>query len=1765
MSKDFQQTSSGNTESFNRGMNKDSDPSYVQDGSWINARNAVNNTEEGEIGSLTNESSNFLCATTGIHLPGNFKYIIGQVHLFSDKWVVFTVSYSIDTNNTSLSSEIGLFEENTCSYKTIVIDPCLKFNKLNLISGASREKEDCSWEIVFADGLNPDRIINIGDPLLWPSKDLIFQTGTNLNYYIDNAGNQSLWPGIAWKQVCTPATPCEICENINQLDCDKIRLAKFYSPACATVSISDSGGSLRNGSYFAIINYSIKGNKIGDFSSPSNVQPIWYPDDLQGSLEINVQVDDEAFDEYELIIVSTINQNTVAKKIGIYSTNIKRIVIDQIKEDLISVPIEQLPIQTPVYEKSNFISEVNGYLLRVGPTSKFDFNYQPLANLVRVKWVSTEYDADYYVKGGTNPSFLRDENYSLFIRWIYNTGDKTSAYHIPGRPPVDYQGQLENSLYLTQDSLTDNDKLFEVINTASITALPNEVLPDGGIVVAEGLMGYHESTESYPDNKPEIWNSSSQCWTGTTDSNYDLCGKAIRHHKFPENFIIGDNSDVVNHFKINSSTGNSESKIRILGIKCENIIYPKDNEGNDIPGIIGYEILRGSREGNKTIIAKGMINNLRTYRIKGNAANGQTGLYPNYPFNTIKTRYSSSSLSDHNYNFNDPYIKITDEEEVLNQNIPTDVLTFHSPDTNFRNPFLSPREYKTYGVLKGKSFQKFITPSKHPKHKLVSDISSLISFAVGIAEMGLSLRGTITTNNNIYNSSGVGGDASYAAAAVSATAMQAAQTAYNIAMQAYFSSGGAIVDGIASIIPFVGFPISDGINTTLDVAGAIGVGTGAVSPNNIGYTTVLPKHFYGDPITRTFTGIQQALLYFSEGADTALRVIYALIPYSQYALQHVSHGFYDNMSPVLTDVKRYKIEESFYLKNNFQKLADYYNNMTGVNYSYSINNLNRQNSVLLRTKTGSYYDPFLTDGANKGPNLLNIDKSLVTLGNIDQDLTIPDRPTFENPNNPFSLPIGSYYGAIKNRLRNQYGQINSIKLISIPNCNNTFDYTSLTTYNVYSSQCQTTFTLKRINTTPVIFGGDTYINRYTEKNFMLFFYDWLYGQPDGTEFNYYQVQNVPEPRFWANTTKYDTSYLSEAISDISNPTPSTGVLPTRFYNLDNKRYDYTDDTIPNVLFGPLFPNLIRDYPGLFRPKDSYFYLGNMSVRDFYVESDVLVDFRESREEIYEQHYDPYKNTDLERLFEINPKNVTQGNFYAYDYSLSISKLFTQYYSQGNLQSSLYNPLVSELCYTYYPDRIIYSLPQQEESFKQSWLVYLANNYKEFKSQISSVKNFAKTGLFITFKNDSPLVYQGVDSLQTDLGTKVTLGDGGLFSQAPQNVVIADKPYEYGSSQNRLSVINTPAGMFYMGQNQAKIFNYAGGLKEISQKGMKWWFNLFLPYKILEDFPEYIHTDNPIVGVGCQSIYDNKDSVLFFSKKDYKLKADYKDRVTYNSTVNRFLINGEVGRGYALGDSLLFDNASWTISYDPKNESFISFHDWYPDLVIPTTTSFLSTKFNGIWKHNNTCGSYCNFYGVDYPFEVEFPYTSGQQINTLRSFEYILESYKRNPLNCSDQYHLLDHNFDTALIYNSEQISGILNLNPYPKNNPSLSLQYPIINNNSIDILYSKEENKYRFNQFWDITFDRGEFPIDNLAPTTAPVIPGTTELLGNYNQEFMFNTQPNGYIRDVNTPNLNYTKAQLERKKFRHYTNFIKLTKEVCGDVNMIIKIVNNKNLYSPR
>lgn len=253
--------------------------------------------------------------------------------------------------------------------------------------------------------------------------------------------------------------------------------------------------------------------------------------------------------------------------------------------------------------------------------------------------------------------------------------------------------------------------------------------------------------------------------------------------------------------------------------------------------------------------------------------------------------------------------------------------------------------------------------------------------------------------------------------------------------------------------------------------------------------------------------------------------------------------------------------------------------------------------------------------------------------------------------------------------------------------------------------------------------------------------------------------------------------------------------------------------------------------------------------------------------------------------------------------------------------------------------------------------------------------------------------------------------------------------------------------------------------------------------------------------------------------------------------------GGIKTYFPFTDKTAWEDASWTISYDPKNKMWLSFHDWIPTCVIPGKTHFMTVNKNSIWKHNSRCDLFCNYYGVDYPFEIEFVAATGQTVNSVRSVEYLLEAYKYYN-QCGDKLHILDHNFDEAMIYNSEQISGLLAMDLKSKTNPVTMLSYPQVSASSIRILYSKEENKYRFNQFWDITKNRGEFTSAN---------------------EPMFLTKANGYEFQINPQYVNYQKSVLERKKFRHNVNRVWLRKLKNNDTKLLFKISNQKLLQSPR
>ena len=1791
---DGQDQSSQTSRIFIKGLNKDSDPLFVQEGMWTHARNTTNNTAEGDVGTLSNEESNYLCAQTGQTLNSAYTYIVGVINLFADKWIIYTAAYNA-SNTVSINSEIGLFESDLCLYRPIVQDPCLNFSKLDLITGAARRKEDCSWGVYWADGLNPDRYLNVGDPQLWPDNSFSW---IGNNYYSNGIDTEFLWPGVQWEEKCllissgtnptNPAT-CYDCHPINKLNCDATRLARLTTTPCVEVVLGDQSGTLESGSYAATIAYTINQQRVTNYFSMGYPQPVFTEIPNQGSIKVIVNADDSHFDEYELVIIARINDATLSVKVGNYSSRITEITLDQIKATLAVVPETELLLNNPEIEKSEQIAEVNNYLLRVAPTTRFDFNYQPLANKIETEWVAVEYPEEYYIKGGKNTTYLRDEVYAFFIRWIYNTGDKSASYHIPGRAAEEYFPNVyEDGTYSDLNTLQGDTLLYQTINTASVTSLTNIPLPDGGVEVASGKMGYWQSSEHYPDNQAEIWDSNFHCWTqsilanGDPDPQYNLCGAFIRHHKMPDNITNynGIPNSITNHFV----KKNNKFYIRNLGVRFKKIILPKDNDGNEIPGIVGYEILRGSRWGNKSILAKGMINNFRDYEILGtsvtNLQNSKiTGLYANYPFNAIRPQLNTSNPNNDNYNLNDPYIYTHDgDNNKYNQSVPQDIVSFHSPDTSFNNPALTTSEVKLYGQLIGTAEQQFIEPSLHPEFKLLGNTALVWSIIGGLLNVLLNTLKDrkISTNTAIYNEP----YAMYTAIAGGNTVPNpitggaypndplfanvvatSAWGGFYGAYSGYLSTGGPLLEALG-VLP-QNQTIGSLFETTSNTLNAGGLYTPLTLEDALnGYAQLAAVDNALIQAVATTLGIGNAIsqiaFFFLEGAQATVDILYTIARYRQYALEQVGHGEYDSMSPPNNAArKRFNMAFGTYVYDSIQDLPEYQSG--GNTIRYRINNTKRPKLVVVRTTDAQ--------GNSRGPNYIvdsggqYIDNSLMTLsGAVD---THGPEVNYNNDAKTvaFRNPIASHYAGLKFRLENQYGQLRNINQVVITACEQVIDYATIQT-SPYALTCPTGTQFQyKIPLTGVIFGGDTYINRFTEKNIMLFFYDWLYGVPNGTEYNYYLNQMIPSPRFWVNSEPWDITELN--ITNLSNLSAlaGSGPLPTSYYDLDSTHYN------PNT-------GNYGFFTGFVSPRNGYFYTGAHGVRDFFVESDVLVDFRSRGVFDYQKFYSKYLFTNLEVLFDMNPDIITAGNFYNYNYSFSANKFFNQYIQGGVLQNPNYDPKVSLLCYTYYPNRVYYSLYQKERVYADNWFMFLPLNYAEFKSKITSVKNFAKTGMFITFQDDAPLLYQGVDTLQlADSGTKVVVGDGGLFTQAPQNITASDRTYEYGSSQSRYGVISTPAGLFYISQNQGKIFAFRQGLEEISQSGMKWWFNQFLPYKLTEDFPDYPHIDNPVAGVGCSASYDNQNSILFFSKKDYKLKTEYATSVTYSENTDTFFFENAVGlkTGFKIDSDyakIFFDDASWTLSYDPKMQYWLSFHDWHPSIYLPNKGNFSTIVKNGIWKHGYACNDYCNFYGEQYPFEIELPFITGQNITTLKNLEYYLECYRRDANYCVDQFHVLDYNFDQAVVYNSEQVSGYLNLNIFPKNNVTLSQQYPKINQSnlqSFDILFSKEEQKYRFNQFWDITRNRGEFPNGSGYPPTGQLIPDTTVLLGNYQENHIWITEPNGYVKNLNQTSLDYAKPQMQHKKFRHYINFLNLSKADSRNTNMILKIINTKNQYSPR
>ena len=1806
----FSSTSLDINNNFLGGLVKDTYRSYMDTKFWTHARNAINNSTDGDLGVLGNEPANLEC--------GIVPYtIIGAIHLYADEWIIFSTDNS--------SSEIGRFDDSECKYTTLVNDDCLNFNKQNLITGAAKENFDCTWQIYFDDGRNPSRSLNVD----------------NVPYIQD--------------EIITPGDPCITYQNALplQLDCDKIRLAPLMETPCVRLIKGESGGQLRNGMYQAFIAYTVNGQVQGDYIGISNLQSLFDHESNTGSLRVTFDDLDQDFEEFELVILSNNQQEIVAKRIGLYSTNTVSLEIDFIDQSLVTIPLSRIPLIRPAYEKSEQMYVVGDYLIRSGPTEQFNFNYQPLANQITSQFFVAEYPANYYYNGGNKVGYMRDEVYSFFIRFIYNTGERSSSYHIPGRAPRENQftsnkPQPGDQLSGNEDAqATGNDVLntgelnFQVYNTASVNTL-NVGQPvdlndpvDPGVIIARGEMAYWQSSERYP-NKPDVWNANIP-----GRSEFDLCSEHIRHHKMP-------NEDLGPLLYLTDGASANE-KIRLLGVQFNNIQRPVYNDGTQITNIIGYEILRGSREGNKSILAKGIFRNMRQYLpVTGDIFSTNdtpvTALYPNYPYNELDDK-TYNTINGQRQGPGDVFFRragtITlpngsqgvplEEDIIIKQgdasypstlNLPAlkgyrkDVFTFHSPELSFKRPFLNAYETRLYAQRNGQSSGTFIKSENHPGFKLlrnnaiiyatilglgyaVEDLQGKVSrtslplqmFNLGFVgphketqDLSTSNRADVTNgkigalasgstapgfplkyNPTINEDGSIEGDVEYTnydkdggsvtpMGAVAPgydeesekIAEESAEEAENQSKESankLFGDGSGLFGGSSIFSPSdpvsfllrltTGQLLGDG-TTSFEGLSQDNLTTSAKAPGTMGGGTSIDvegsRYSRMPGLVKTTYIFGMYLQSVATGGNEFLQAILNFASHQNLALKYISEGFYYNNDPIAPGNRFRSLNlDSAYIGSSLQNFGDAF-----VGQVFRINNLFRPNTVAIQT------DEELPD-----PDAV-VDNSRISLGRVtNEDGTGAISRFYKSIGTNWKRDISVNYGGLKFQFENQYGQLEGIKQVPIRSCIKKWS--------------------PRQETTGPLFGGDTYVGRHTEKTIMPIFTKFLNGQPDGFAFKYLNHINIPYPRYWVDSSPFD---LNSGVNRIIQQSIGL-ILP---FGSDNEpindkfNLDVNPGAVSGAVTGALTTGIIEinDPNRFFLMTNAYFYTHICGVQDFYVESEVNLAQRDYEEDRAKRFYDVYQYNDLQELFHADI--IKQSNFFKYDYSLSASRFITNLVSFGAVQQRDYDPNIAEECFTFYPKRLIYSLPAQDEAKKDFWRVFLPNNYKDFVNKVTVIKPINRTGAIMLFPYQSPRMFTGVDQLQTDLDTKITIGDGGLFEQPMQNIVNSESGYEHGSAESTRGVLNTPFGVFFISQKQGKIFQYTGELAAISDTGMKQWFNNYLPSQLLAQYPEmedHPLADNPVIGIGCQVIYDENYNIVYFCKKDYRVKDQFINDITFDKDLGFVRVGVDrrtttpapttptdppVKPQIEVGDPTFFDDVSWTVSYDPKAKVWISFHDWHPELVMPSTDHFFTTKTkaNGeasIWRHNDRCDLFHNYYGESYPFEVEVPVTTGMNVATIRSLEYQLEAYIYDGILgnacASDRFHDLDFNFDELIIYNSEQVSGQLNLTLNPKSDPFAARQYPIINPSSIDVLYSKEEQKYRINQFWDITDDRGEFN-----PNT---------------QQTIFNTDGSGYKRLLNLNNLDYNKPQLQRKKFRHYQNNIFLSKRMSTDRKMLFKMNTTK------
>ena len=1049
-----------------------------------------------------------------------------------------------------------------------------------------------------------------------------------------------------------------------------------------------------------------------------------------------------------------------------------------------------------------------------------------------------------------------------------------------------------------------------------------------------GEFAYWESVEEYPCDE-SVWG--------------DLAGQKIRHHKFPDCRI----SPIIENASFDGTPVMEDVAIYPIGVKIDteqiqDLISVSDLTAEQKAQIVGYKITRADRGVNKSIVAKGMLRNVNKY-----TKEEQDFFYPNYPYNDLNE--DPFLLKSNN-----AWSKLSKQFTIEVFNLPLQPDGNNYVEIQYVNPDTNKIAYKKYDKIDTYYICSLISPEfvsqgiynkmnhsasgSTPKEdtdaiRYVSDydiyvigwrvdsaagyraswndivegeaekwlegpFGGALSFFTSLILLGVNIPGFIVgaLSQSLFAgetvlvrvpagelpgcsqncNKTVGGKRKWEIAKIGENRASECKTPEPI------SSIEENIDLLNRQIfnspetsfgqPFLGSILS--LETVMYGGGKahfVEVKENAkyqLISREAQYDALKAAYDVGN-ITGTFSVQSMFAVY-----NAQLTIWINEITKRNFARSFNSIASYNYSKPVPInlgvknrnlDIKRYLIPEVLNVGED----------------DININNYNRETSVYLRaTETIPIPDSTL----ETYHNITVKDRSRFTIG----EKELCSTPEKEEP-----ISVVSYYGALKNRFVNQYGQI--------------YSYESIDTgfVSIFGNSGD-----------DIIWGGDTFIGRFAYKTKVPFFIDNRVKFPDGSDIFYDEIGNIAYPKYWHTSRSILETYRKDDLkltNFVSYKATNFDCPNDELRGPDPEEFDYINDDPEN------YPS--RTY------QDGYFYMFAYGVPSFYCESSYNLDLRTAFNN-KEGDFWPHVSSGIPDEW-VQEKNVpiVQDNTYWYNPT----------FSKQNKESVITNipanwDADNEI--DFYPFRAVYSDKQisNVNNRLNNWLIYRSLSYFDFPQNygnLTALDSLQNAAILARFDNKS-FLYNSLVTIDTSNPQAAYVGNPNLFANQP--IDFADTDQGYIGSQHKF-ILKTPYGAVTSDAKRGHMFLINGTKAEdLSQygSGMHRWFTAHLPFEITKYFPG-VDIDNHFKGLGLHGVFDSNYERVIITKLDY-IPLD-------NTMVFRdnkfYVIENNLEKEVFLIDSDYFCNVSWTISFNFNTKSWISFHSYLPNWYVGENNFFYS--------------------------------------------------------------------------------------------------------------------------------------------------------------------------------------------------------------------------------